>query len=149
MRRETRMRSAGWAFIGAAAGLCGAAALAQNAESPADAATQGVEQFYDAESWRALVSGKTLTYQVEWGVMGREWYDPGGDRVVYVYFDGRCYDGSWREKDGVFCFRYDGEHCFRHLMRDGKLIAREMDGDEQVVTKITDERLSCTPDYTS
>lgn len=111
--------------------------------------TVGGEVYFDAESWRALVEGKTLTYRASGGLMGREYYVPNSNRVVFVYFDGRCYDGSWTETDGVFCFAYDGEFCFHHLRRGGKLIAREMNGAEQIVTSITDETLACTPDLIS
>lgn len=96
-----------------------------------------------------MVAGKTLYYQADFGLMGREYYPPGSNRAVFVYFDGSCYDGTWEEADGVFCFHYDARHCFRHFERDGVLIAQEMDGTEQIVTKMTDEVLSCAPDLLS
>jgi hypothetical protein len=107
----------------------------------------GLEVHFDAASWRAYVEGKTLYYSTPSGILGREYYPVGGDKAVYIYFDGRCFDGEWAvEADGLFCFQYDGAHCFEHFERDGKVIARETDGDEQVVVRVTDEVLSCAPD---
>lgn len=112
------------------------------------------EYFYGESDWRAYAEGYTLYYrnyadgQVG-GLVGREYYAPGGDRVIFVYFDGRCFDGSWSENAGVFCFQYDGTHCFEHIAREGQVFARELDGDEQIVTRRTNEVLSCTPDPVS
>lgn len=105
--------------------------------------------FQDAESWRARVAGKTLYYYYDSGLVGREYYPPSGDRVVFQYADSTCFEGTWTAREGVFCFRYDGVHCFTHHERDGQLIAREVDGDEQTVREITDEVLSCAPELSS
>lgn len=108
------------------------------------------EKFFTEETWRALVEGKTLYYMTPFGMMGREYYPPGGNRAVFEYdVDKRCFDGSWSEQNGLFCFNYDGQHCFEHLKRGDDIIAREVDGDEQIVIRITDEVLSCSDDLLS
>lgn len=104
------------------------------------------EKMFDADTWRAFAEGKTLYYSTPAGILGREYYPPGGDRVIYIYFDGRCFDGTWFVEADRFCFDYDGLHCFEHIERDGVIIAREEDGDEQEVVRRTDEVLSCEPE---
>lgn len=101
------------------------------------------------EDWRALSSGKTLYYYTSRGLLGREYFVPGGDRAVFIYFDGQCFDGSWSWNDGLYCFEYDARHCFRHLRRGERLFVRDLDGDEQDILEITDEVLSCEPELLS
>ncbi len=103
----------------------------------------------DADEWREMMSGKTLTYESSAGLIGREYYVPGGDRVIFVYYDGRCFDGHWLHDSGFYCFEYDGFYCFQHFRRDGQIMVREQDGGEQRVTDISDEILSCKPDLLS
>lgn len=134
-------------LIAAAFCLAGAGAIAATPEEPVAPAQ---DLAFDAPQWRALVEGKTLYYRNRNGeFVGREYYAPGSQRAVFIYFDGSCYDGTWREDDGVFEFRYDGVFYFRHLRRGGELIAAEVDGPEQVVFKITNEVLSCSDDLIS
>lgn len=99
--------------------------------------------------WRSIVAGKTLTYETSTGLIGREYYAPSGDRVVFVYYDGRCFDGRWEMVGQLYCFHYDGFYCFDHFRRDGEIFVREQDGGEQWVTSITNEILSCEPDLLS
>ena len=103
----------------------------------------------DADEWREMMSGKTLTYESSAGLIGREYYVPGGDRVIFVYYDGRCFDGHWLHDSGFYCFEYDGFYCFQHFRRDGQIMVREQDGGEQRVTDISDEILYCKPDLLS
>lgn len=152
--RRTIAATLGGAIAGVALGLLstgfGAApAAAQTITLPqAPAATEPVQSFTEAE-WRALVSGKTLYYDTPWGFMGREYYVPNSNRAVFVYYDGRCYDGTWSQDAGLFCFLYDGRHCFEHLREGARIFVRELDGDEQDVVRITDEVLSCEPQLLS
>lgn len=127
------------------------AALAQVGEADAQSPAEGDEIFFDEASWRALVEGKTLYYRLPDGLVGREYYPPGGgDRVVFEYAgNGRCFEGSWSATDGLFCFQYDGEHCFRHLKRGDHIYARQMDGVDQKVVQISSEPLSCAKGLTS
>lgn len=123
-------------------------------ETPASAATPSGETEGDVyltrEQWRAIADGRTLYYRNESGAfVGREYYVPGTQRAVFVYFDGNCYEGTWSESGGVFEFRYDDVFFFRHLRRGDSLIAAEIGGSEQVVFNITDEVLSCAENLTS
>ena len=114
------------------------------------AAPRAEEIFFDEASWRALVEGKTLYYRTPTGVVGREYYPPGGNRAVFEYAgDGACFEGTWNVVGNLFCFNYDSRHCFRHLSRDGVIYARQMDGVDQRVFRITDEPLSCAKGLTS
>lgn len=101
------------------------------------------------QEWREIASGKTLRYESAAGLVGHEYYVPGGNRVIFVYFDGRCFDGQWAYVDGYYCFEYDGFYCFEHFHRDGEIMVRERDGGEQRVAGITDEILSCEPQLLS
>ena len=113
-------------------------------------APRGGEVFFDEDSWRALVEGKTLYYRTSEGLVGREYYPPGGNRAVFEYAgDGACFEGSWNYASGLFCFFYDTKHCFRRLERGGDIFARQMDGVDQKVIKITSEPLSCAKGLTS
>lgn len=118
------------------------------------ARSDDAEYYYGESDWRAYAEGYTLYYSTYadgavGGLVGREYYVPGGDRVIFVYFDGRCFDGRWSENAGMFCFEYDGTHCFEHIARQGQVFARELDGDLQIVIRRTDEVLSCAPDPVS
>lgn len=138
-------------LVGAAGPAFGQAATPEPTPGPAPERTPvdpELDYFTEAE-WRALATGKTLTYMTPFGLMGREYYIPGGNEVVFVYFDGRCFQGTWFKQDDVYCFEYDGLHCFEHFQRGEDIIAREMDGDEQIVTEITDEVLTCEPELLS
>ncbi|MEO1331678.1 MAG: hypothetical protein AAFW46_18685, partial [Pseudomonadota bacterium] len=125
--------------------------IAQTA--PDEAASQ--ERPFDGASWRARVEGKTLYYETRkgypenYGLMGKEYYVPNSNKVVFVYADGDCYEGTWDYADQIFCFNYDDRHCFRQFERDGEWIVQERDGREQAVVKITSEVLSCQPGLVS
>ena len=98
------------------------------------------------QEWRAIVSGKTLYYYTQQGLVGREYYPPASEsRVVFVYFDGTCFDGTWSQKDGVYCYEFDGAHCFKHFQQGERLFVEGVDGDIQDILRITDEVLSCEP----
>lgn len=98
------------------------------------------------QEWRAIASGKTLYYYTQQGLVGREYYPPAADRrVVFVYFDGTCFDGTWSQEDGLYCYEFDGAHCFRHFQQGERLYVEGVDGDVQDILRITDEVLSCEP----
>lgn len=139
----------------ALASLGAATAVAQTAPQPEGdrpappaASSPPVEAISEAE-WRALVSGKTLYYSTVSGFMGREYYPPNSNRSIFEYFDGTCFDGSWSQADGIYCFIYGDTHCFEHLRQGERIFVRELDGDEQDVFRITDEVLSCEPELLS
>ncbi|MEM9725099.1 MAG: hypothetical protein AAF909_06535 [Pseudomonadota bacterium] len=115
-------------------------------------AGDGEEIEFTEDSWRALVEGKTLYYQIDADTVGREYYIPGTNRAVFEYAGGgpdRCFEGVWTVVNGWFCFEYDATHCFRHLERDGEIYARQTNGVDQRVFKKTEERLSCEPEFVS
>lgn len=103
------------------------------------------EQTFSESEWRDYAAGRTLYYELNGRLVGREYYPPNGDRVIFEYANGRCFDGTWFIQNGLFCFNYDQTHCFEHVRRGGEVYARETDGDEQRVTRRTDEILSCQP----
>ena len=103
------------------------------------------EDVYDEARWRSYAEGKTLYYTTAFGLVGKEYYPPNSNRVVYVRANGTCVDGDWSFKDDIFCFEYQSQHCFFHIERDGVVYARHIDGVEQTVSQVTDEILSCAP----
>lgn len=142
--RTTRYAAALAAF----AWLHAASVAAQSVEAAPEPSNAPIadEKLFSEEEWRAYAAGKTLYYSLPQGFVGREYYPPSGDRVVFEYFDGTCFDGTWSFEDQQFCFNYDGRFCFNHLERDGRVYARDIrDGSEQIVTQVTNEILSCAP----
>ena len=112
--------------------------------SPAPALAQ--DALIGPDAWREMVLGKTLYYYKDGELYGREYYAPQGDRVVFSFAEGGCAEGRWAWSGDVFCFAYFGElHCFEHLLRDGAVIVKGVDGgEEQKVEEIVDgEPLSC------
>lgn len=128
---------------------------AQPAPSAPSAPTEDLGRPFTGPEWRALVEGKTLYYETSrgypegFGLMGKEYYVPNSNKVVFVYANGDCYEGTWEVRDQIFCYNYDRRHCFRQFDRDGRWVVQEMDGREQVVVKVTNEVLSCAPGLTS
>lgn len=124
-------------------------AAAPTLASPESGGSRPLVESIEEADWRALVSGKTLYYSTPAGLVGREYYPPNSDRAIFIYHDGQCFDGTWREENGIYCFLYNGEHCFQHLRQGERIFVRELDGDTQDVVRITDEVLSCDPDLFS
>ncbi|MCI4664782.1 MAG: hypothetical protein MRY74_08670 [Neomegalonema sp.] len=105
------------------------------------------ETGFDEKSWRAYAGGKTLHYALRGGLVGKEYFQAGTNRVVFELKDGKCFNGTWEMKGDVFCFDYDKRYCFYHVKRGDKVFARSVtDGEEQEVVKITEEKLSCAGD---
>jgi len=95
--------------------------------------------------WREMTTGKTVWYSIDGALWGREYFHPDGARATFVTEDGECMTAPWAFYNGLYCFAYSGTDCFRHVRRDGRLLAIP-DGDAgaaQVIEKITDTPLSC------
>ncbi|MEO1291390.1 MAG: hypothetical protein AAFV62_00940, partial [Pseudomonadota bacterium] len=102
--------------------------------------------------FRSLVSGKTLHFILPDGSpWGREWYQPGTQRSVFVFRDGTCFDGQWERKGNRYCYYYrDEPSCWlTHYEGDRiKVISRTQM--VQYVARITsNEPLSCDPELLS
>lgn len=145
-----------FAAVAAAILLSFAAAPVASRAEPTEKAASGEEVFFDAASWRALVEGKTVYYEDSNGPIGREYFPPGGNRAFFEHAGGNfCLEGTWSEKDGVFCFEYDRQHCFYHLEKGGEIYARLSDfllqkgNEDQRVAKIVTEPFTCQKGLTS
>jgi hypothetical protein len=102
------------------------------------------------EEWREMTEGRTVWYTLDGRQWGREYFHPGTDSATFVSADGDCATAPWVYADGVFCFAYTGMDCFRHIRRDGQLLAVPLsNGATQVIEKITDGPLSCEPPLSS
>jgi len=108
------------------------------------------DQEITVEEWREMTEGRTVWYTLDGAHWGREYFHPGRDSATFVSADGDCATAPWVYADGVFCFAYTGMDCFRHIRRDGVLLAVPLsDGATQVIEKITDGPLSCEPPLSS
>ncbi|HSF92810.1 MAG TPA: hypothetical protein VLA51_11485 [Paracoccaceae bacterium] len=123
--------------------------------SPAFAAMSLIEKWrnaslLNAQEWRSLVSGKTLTYSIDAYDLYREQYDRYSNNVTAQFNNGECIYGRWEAQNDYFCYYWKGSEtvCSRHA-RFGKelLINFVEDGqntDEfQLITDISDTPLSC------
>lgn len=159
-RRSWAARLLGLLALTAATGSAAWSPSAANAQAVGADEPLAVEpyagpqrQMFEPE-WRERFVGRTVYYEMSRGyptgagLMGKEYYVPNSNKVVFVYNNGECFEGTYDVSDGVFCFNYDDRHCFRHYERDGQWIVVELDGREQIVASVTDEVLSCTPDLT-
>ena len=114
------------------------------------AAEPAAERPIPPAEWRALTEGRTVWYSLDGVHWGREYFHRDGETATFVTPDGRCLTAPWGWADGLYCFAYDGLHCFRHVRRDGEILAIPEGGDAaQVVAKITDEALFCGPSLSS
>lgn len=131
----------------AAASLGAGAAAQTGAQTPDYGYAPGPgERALSEEEWRDMVIDRTVYYEINGAYHGKEYYDPEGDRVVFIFASGECDEGTWREADGVFCFDYGGSYCFYQFEREGGVVIRSVnDGSEQRVAQITTEALSCQP----
>ncbi len=136
----------------AAASLAGAAA----AQSPEEGAPIGDftpslgERIIPEEEWLSMVEDRTVYYEIAGNYHGKEYYEPGSNRVVFVFASGECSEGAWRQQNGVYCFDYGSIYCFYHFERDGQTFIRDVErGGEQRVAQITNEALSCQPEIIS
>lgn len=127
------------------------ALITTSALAPASAIAQ--DALIGPDAWRELTDGKTLHYYQDGEPYGREYYEPGTNRVVFRAENGACAEGRWAHRDDTFCFAYFGElHCFEHVLRKGEIVVKGLQGDmeEQQVQEITDnEPLFCGEDIES
>lgn len=108
------------------------------------------ERSIPAEEWRERVDGRTVYYEIDGALHGREYYEPNSNNVVFIFANGQCDEGVWSEENGVYCYDFGGQHCFYQFERGDEIIIREvLSGAEQRVSQITDERLSCSPEIIS
>lgn len=108
------------------------------------------------EEWRAMASGRTLTYRINGEFWALEHYFPGTNRVQLQLYDGTCMDGTWDYSEPVYCFHWDGQgtSCFRHARLGTEiLIIESREGSDtpmtQQMTGVTDAPLTCGPAFTS
>ncbi|MGF1444744.1 MAG: hypothetical protein ACFBRM_00920 [Pikeienuella sp.] len=105
------------------------------------------DRLIPGEEWRAMTTGKVVWYAIEGRLWGREFFHPNGTQSIFVASDGTCLEGVWWEGNGVYCFSYEGLHCFRHVLRGDQILIVSITGGEvQTVERITDDGpLACTP----
>jgi hypothetical protein len=104
------------------------------------------------EEWKALASGRTLTYRINGEFWALEHYFSGSNRVQLQLYDGTCMDGTWDYQAPHYCFHWEGQgaSCFRHgRVGDDILIIEVQDGVDtmmtQTMTAVTDAPLTCGP----
>lgn len=127
-------------------------ALPALAGSPLEQVPEG--QDIPAEDWKAMATGRTLTYRLMDGsFFAREHYHPGGNDVSLEFSDGTCIRGTWQHIAPQYCFNWehDGTICFRHVRygNSALIIQQTDDGQDtsmfQLMTGITDAPLTCGP----
>jgi hypothetical protein len=125
--------------------LAFAAPLAAMSADPAERAP--ADEPIGLDEWRALTDGRTVHYEINGQVWGREHFHKGRDTATFVAPDGQCMTAPWAYAEGVYCFAYQGMDCFRHVRRGGRLFAAPIagSGETQEIVRITDEPLSCEP----
>lgn len=124
--------------------------LAALIAAPAFASAASAEEPIPPEEWREMTLGRTVWYSLDGAPWGREHFHLDGRTATFVTHDGQCMTAPWAWSDGLYCFAYDGLHCFRHVRRDGAMLAVPESGEPaQVIEKITDEPLSCGPSLSS
>ena len=100
-----------------------------------------------AAEFDAYVTGKTLTYSQYGQIFGIEEYLPG--RKVRWQVAEDCQYGSWYERDGLICFRYEydpDEHCWTFWQDAGGLKALSVEdapGAELSEVRQTGDGLAC------
>jgi hypothetical protein len=108
------------------------------------------------EEWRAMTSGRTVTYRIDGELWALERYFPGTNRVQLQLYDGSCLDGTWDHQAPHYCFHWSdqGTSCFRHTrVGEAIVVIQTEDGVDtaltQQVTAVTDTPLACGPAVTS
>ena len=101
--------------------------------------------------WRRLTEGRVVWYSLDGRHWGREYFHRGRDIATFVAADGTCMTAPWVEAEGIYCFAYTGMDCFRHIRREGQMLAVPLgDGDAQTIDRISDDGpLSCEPPLSS
>ena len=137
-----------WAVCAAALLAQAVAATESGAPEQGDVAQPGIAP----AEWRAMVRGRTVTYQIDGQAWAQEAYDLTTNAVAIRLIDGTCMEGTWSYTDGEYCFAWtSGEHsCFLHVRAaDQILIIPVVDGVQsgtiQTVGGISDAPLTCGP----
>ena len=104
------------------------------------------------EEWRAMATGRTLTYLINGALWALEHYYPGSNRVMLQLYDGTCMEGTWDYSDPLYCFHWDGQGtaCFRHVRVDDRVVIIESHAGNdtpmtQDMTAVTDVPVACGP----
>ena len=104
------------------------------------------------EEWRAMASGRTVTYRIDGDLWALEHYFRGTDRVQLQLHDGTCLDGTWDYQAPHYCFHWGGQgtSCFRHARLGSDILVIEASGAEgepmtQTMSAVSDTPLSCGP----
>jgi hypothetical protein len=94
--------------------------------------------------FRAFAEGWTLHFESGGAPYGAETYLPGG-KVIWKPEGQACGWGSWAERDGRICFRYDEQMACWKVYRDAKgVLARSAaDGFEVRVSRRDRAPLAC------
>lgn len=89
-----------------------------------------------AAEFEALVTGRTLQFELFGRPFGAEQYKP-GRRVVWAPEGGACVEGGWYESAGNICFEYDGDPnpiCWAFSRQDGQMSATVTDDPDFTLT---------------
>lgn len=130
--------------------LLRAAALLSGLAAASAADLQPGDEEIPLSEWREMTDGRTVWYSLNGVHWGKEYFHPGGETATFVGAEGLCATAPWAFADGLYCFSYANMDCFRHVRRDGRLLALPLsDGTEQVIERITDGPLSCEPPLSS
>jgi hypothetical protein len=104
------------------------------------------------EEWRAMASGRTVTYRIDGELWALEHYFPGTNRVQLQLYDGTCLEGTWDYRAPHYCFHWwgQGTSCFRHIRVGGAIVVIQTEGGAdtaltQDVTAVGDTPLTCEP----
>lgn len=97
--------------------------------------------------FEALVTGRTLQFELSGRPFGAEQYKP-GRRVIWAPEGGDCVEGKWYDSAGAICFEYDGDPtpiCWAFSHDSGQLSATVTDdpGFRLTVTGDSDQPPVC------
>ena len=100
--------------IHAAAARRHAAGLPAASQSPAEPIARAAD--IPVEEWRAMATGRTLTYRINGEFWAMEHYIPGSNAVTLQLYDGTCMQGTWDYADAALLLSLGrpGHPCFRH-----------------------------------
>ncbi len=111
----------------------------------------------NAEAFKALTDGNTITYNNGTDDVYREYYRPGSNRIIIEWTEARdpsqlvCDLGRWYEENGLICFDWEasGAVCALWVDYQGEYISAvegpegQMDHNIEVISTITDTPLFC------
>jgi hypothetical protein len=88
------------------------------------------ERIMSPAEFEAYSTGKTIDYEDDFSVWGREEYLP-GRRVRFSFSDDECRFGTWYDQGDQVCFVYDddpGPKCWTYFT-NGKNVTTVFEGD--------------------